>query len=78
MDSPIIVNNEDIKKKRGRKKKDIIEETAVVAPNEPLEIIDKLPKKRGRKPKGGKIITAPIVDTNERMSVANIILHLMC
>lgn len=72
------VNNEDIKKKRGRKKKDTIEETITIIPDESQETNDKLPKKRGRKPKGGKIITAPIADTNERMSVANIILHLKC
>ena len=37
-----------------------------------------MPKKRGRKPKGGKLIAAPATDNNERMSVANIILHLKC
>ena len=44
----------DVKKKRGRKKK---EDSAPVT-EEP-----KIPKKRGRKPKGGKLINAPINKT---------------
>jgi hypothetical protein len=59
----------DVKKKRGRKKKEditpVVEET-------------KIPKKRGRKPKGGKLINAPINNNNDGMSISNIILHLKC
>ena len=57
------------KKKRGRKAKEkTVEET----------LIEKIPKKRGRKPKGGKIIsTQPIIDQQEPSKV-NIILHLKC
>lgn len=62
-------------KKRGRKTKSIIEasQTDTASPTEP-----KIPKKRGRKPKGGKIIQ--IVDSNKGVSVPppNIILHLKC
>jgi len=68
---------EDVKRKRGRKKK---EQSAIVCDTttESIEPTDKLPKKRGRKPKGGKLIAAPVIDNNDRMSLANIILHLKC
>jgi len=59
----------DVKKKRGRKKKE--DTTPVVEEN-------KIPKKRGRKPKGGKLINAPINTNNDGMSISNIILHLKC
>jgi hypothetical protein len=36
------------------------------------------PKKRGRKPKGGKFVDAPIIDENAVIQTANIILHLKC
>ena len=36
------------------------------------------PKKRGRKPKGGKIITNNEIDTNDTNSKENIIVHLRC
>ena len=52
-------------KKRGRKTKEVVEEK-------------ELPKKRGRKPKGGKIITKiehPIIYENK---LPNIIVHLKC
>ena len=38
----------------------------------------KIPKKRGRKPKGGKIIKQPINKENDELSIPNIILHLKC
>ncbi len=69
--------DDEIKKKRGRKKKEAGEEAPIVAPESPATA-DKLPKKRGRKPKGGKLIATPAADNHERMSVANIILHLKC
>lgn len=60
-------------KKRGRKKKSETIENSVSE-----EIVKPIPKKRGRKPKGGKIITSlenmEIKDNNEQ----NIILHLKC
>ena len=35
-------------------------------------------KKRGRKPKGGKIIQQPVTDLNNEVEAQNIILHLKC
>ena len=57
------------KKKRGRKAKEkTLEES----------LIEKIPKKRGRKPKGGKIVSIqPVLDEQEASKV-NIILHLKC
>ena len=66
------------KKKRGRKKKDSenihieIEIKPTVAENETQ------PKKRGRKPKGSKILTANNNSTNESFISSNVILHLKC
>ena len=41
-------------------------------------LIEKIPKKRGRKPKGGKIVSIkPLTQDNEASKV-NIILHLKC
>ena len=60
------------KKKRGRKAKtDIIKPTVIDAPV-------KLPKKRGRKPKGGKIVVQVPSNEKENISKMNIILHLKC
>ena len=59
----------DVKKKRGRKKKE---------DSTPVTEEQKIPKKRGRKPKGGKLINAPINNNNDSMSISNIILHLKC
>jgi hypothetical protein len=40
--------------------------------------IKPLPKKRGRKPKGGKIIHNVIIDNSNKIEKPNIILHLKC
>jgi hypothetical protein len=58
------------KKKRGRKSK---AQTSTEQPIEP-----KIPKKRGRKPKGGKIIVNAITPENVIVPEPNIILHLKC
>jgi hypothetical protein len=83
------LNNEDLlKKKRGRKKKQEIE----VSDNPNIQYIlseqidtpqfidtpDIVIKKRGRKPKGGKIITKIENNITKPISVSNIILHLKC
>ena len=39
---------------------------------------DTAPKKRGRKPKGGKVVKAPTHDENVIVPAANVILHLKC
>lgn len=63
-----------IKKKRGRKKKSEIENQPVQeTPVEPT-----LPKKRGRKPKGGKLIVKPIENNDDIHQTTNVILHLKC
>jgi len=62
------------KKRRGRKAKNAISETII----DPIEPIEKIPKKRGRKPKGGKVVLCqPIQETNYDEKV-NIVLHLKC
>ena len=66
-----------VKKKRGRKKKSEIEALNKAAENEP-PAEPPVPKKRGRKPKGGKLIIKPIEPTNDISQVSNIILHLKC
>ena len=63
-------------KKRGRKKKEeniqiIIEEAA--APLEAPAL-----KKRGRKPKGGKLINKNTIEIEQPPVYANVILHLKC
>tara|TARA_B110000879_G_C11168864_1_gene512597 strand:+ start:596 stop:1687 length:1092 start_codon:yes stop_codon:yes gene_type:complete len=66
--------NGEIKKKRGRKKKiTTIDDDTIENP-----VIEKIPKKRGRKPKGGKIINNPSINSNDNISITNIILHLKC
>ena len=59
-----------VKRKIRRKKSEINAEKQ--------EVANTLPKKRGRKPKGGKIINKAEVDKNDSLSVTNIILHLKC
>lgn len=59
-----------IPKKRGRKPKNILENTD--------ESNIKIPKKRGRKPKGGKIIETSKILDNIKVPEPNIILHLKC
>lgn len=73
----------DIKKKRGRKKKiDIQNELKLL--NEKSESIEQINaeepilKRRGRKPKGGKLIQKQPDENNQINSIANIILHLKC
>ena len=67
------------KKRRGRKSKNL--ETSNIGPNIadlPSQENEKLPKKRGRKPKGGKVVSQL---TNTEISIdtkTNVILHLKC
>lgn len=80
------MNPEQIPKKRGRKKKDAnstkdaVEETKenitlVIEENKSESVA---PKKRGRKPKGGKLITKQNDIAIAPTTVSNIILHLKC
>lgn len=71
----VVESKNNTKPKRGRKPKVVknIDEDKKCSNEEP-----KIPKKRGRKPKGGKIITT--VNTNNFVHIPepNIILHLKC
>jgi len=60
-------------KKRGRKKKDVPE---IIKQEQPE--IEKPNIKRGRKPKGGKLIQNTDVVIEENAKPVNIILHLRC
>ena len=60
--------SENIPKKRGRKSKNTIVANTEKPP----------PRKRGRKPKGGKIIEPPPIKDATDLKVSNIILHLKC
>lgn len=65
----------DVKKKRGRKsnaEKKLLEESKNEQNTTPT------PKKRGRKPKGGKIIEENVNKQEENIITPNIILHLKC
>ena len=64
------------KKKRGRKKKDANVENITIT----IETATEPPvaKKRGRKPKGGKIITKEPEKREVSYSQTNVILHLKC
>ena len=63
------MNTEPPKKRRGRRKKSEME----TEKNEPVA-----PKKRGRKPKGGKLTNLGDDNTNEIIPLENVILHLEC
>jgi len=75
--SDVVGTNEPVveKKKRGRKKQNVVLEVgeAVAA-----EIMKPPPKKRGRKPKGGKIIQQTVIIDDKINNEANVILHLKC
>ena len=69
------MNNEKEKKKPGRKKKVPENDEILITGTEKNEIIH---KKRGRKPKGGKIITTTEKVNDDQIHKQNIILHLKC
>jgi len=83
-------DSEVIKKKRGRKKKEtsvlsnnitiIIEEPeeAITQSQQHLQSTEPTTKKRGRKPKGGKLIEKPQEKKEFVKPVTNVILHLKC
>ena len=71
--------SEPEKKKRGRKKKVNIENIQIsIETKEPNVKNEVVVKKRGRKPKGGKIISKEENFSETNNSVQNIILHLKC
>ena len=64
------MSEEQPKKKRGRRKKSEMQTSVEEQP--------KIPKKRGRKPKGGKISSKQTTESNETIAPENVILHLKC
>lgn len=82
----IIQGVDAVKKRRGRRKKtDIVDNesndpsnTNIIFSIEDPAVAEQLPKKRGRKPKGGKIISKLPIQTTSNNQIANIILHLRC
>ncbi len=65
-------------KKRGRKSKKTLEAEAKLQNNNTTNEKIKIPKKRGRKPKGGKVIQQPINFNTISKTKPNVILHLRC
>lgn len=63
-------------KKRGRKKKEENIQIIIEEPIVPLE--PPLLKKRGRKPKGGKLIHKNTIEMEQQIVCSNVILHLKC
>lgn len=68
------IKNNDGKSKRGRKSNPVKDTKTLEVENEK----SKIPKKRGRKPKGGKIITTVPTNNIVHIPQPNIILHLRC
>jgi len=64
------------KKRRGRKAKNNLVE--VTPEGFDTVILDKIPKKRGRKPKGGKVVNYIQNNNNQTDIIPNIIIHLKC
>lgn len=64
----------EIEKVEKKKVKRTVVETTEASDESTL----KVPKKRGRKPKGGKIIKQPVNNNNNEPTKPNVILHLKC
>ena len=79
--------NNTIKPKRGRRPKNVVEVEEIIMGNENGENTNdvedtteekKVCKKRGRKPKGGKLVTRIMDETTQTPPVENVVLHLKC
>lgn len=72
------------KVKRGRRSKKEIAETKLLKETSATAVIPDdvdtkpIPKKRGRKPKGGKIVEEILVEKNDSIDKPNVMLHLKC
>jgi hypothetical protein len=78
-----VVSNVKVRKRRVCKSKNadtnvIIDPNNPNSPDTPHPVEEKVVKKRGRKPKGGKIITQKLEENNNNNEMPNIILHLKC
>jgi hypothetical protein len=80
-------NVDTLPKKRGRKRKEIVNNVIEQISSELSENIvvtieenkqELVTKKRGRKPKGGKLITKQTELTSTQPTISNVILHLKC
>lgn len=77
---------DDAKKKRGRRKKEIdtgdilstSDDQNINIQLEESSVVDNSTKKRGRKPKGGKLISKTSDTADKAPVVSNVILHLKC
>lgn len=87
----LVVENEEVavvvKQKRGRKPKQVIiaepitPQDATISTSVDAAVVipeDKVLKKRGRKPKGGKIVQQKLLSQHDQPSKPNIMLHLKC
>jgi hypothetical protein len=70
----------ELKKKRGRKKKSLDNNITITIEEKPIDcLLTDVPiKKRGRKPKGGKLILKQTDKNISELPITNVILHLKC
>jgi hypothetical protein len=81
-----MLENEVVEQKKNKKKDKILCKPNILVPEEEEVILHdseslsavKIPKKRGRKPKGGKIVKQPVKNDIDENNKPNIILHLKC
>lgn len=81
------MNNSE-KKKRGRHKKDLQTKNEIATTTENIQLVieenitptndNNILKKRGRKPKGGKLVVKQIEPLSKLSTSSNVILHLKC
>jgi hypothetical protein len=79
------ISKEEPKKQRGRRKKSVLEPVVIDEPPANIQIVieettDAPPvaKKRGRKPKGGKLVLKNADPIIAKPAITNVILHLKC
>lgn len=71
-----LMNNENISQEEKDFKLLELKESYELLEN--TSITEKIPKKRGRKPKGGKILLSETINTQKIITKHNVILHLKC
>jgi hypothetical protein len=80
----MVNENSELEKKRSRKKKELVnqEVPSNSSPQNIQIVIEDVPengvKKRGRKPKGGKLVVKQSEQSDKPPPVSNVILHLKC
>jgi hypothetical protein len=79
-----VTENTVTENKRSRKKKEPVPILVASDPTQNIQMVMEdsadatAAKKRGRKPKGGKLVVKPSETTNTQPAVSNVILHLKC